>query len=397
MSASPSIVQVRALVPTTANANTFGAARHWILNSKIASPMSKWPEYRLERQSFGLDRLGSLVVEVECSDGSIGISSSLGGTPAAFLVERHLSQFVEGKPLSREGIAVAWEQMHKASLYYGRKGIALHALSAIDLAAWDALGRSQSTPVWGLLGARSPQPLPLYATTPRPDTARDLGFVGGKLPLPAGPAEGEAGLRENVNLAQDMRQRCGDPKDFFLAWDCWMSLDVPYTLELAEACRPLEMYFIEEHLPPDDYWGYAAVKRGLGRSILTATGEHEYTRWGFQLLLDMECADILQPDVTWCGGLSELLIIAEMARKRRVRIVPHASSVYSYHWLVSQSESEFGEFVMFHPDGTQVTPMLAPLLVGEPLPERGVVKVPQTPGFGVELNRQMSWSRPYEH
>lgn len=394
MQSRPTVTSVRALVPTAADSNTFAAPKHWIFNSKIASPMSKWPEYRFERKSFGLERLGSFAVEVECSDGSVGIASSLGGVPAAYLVDKHLSQFVVGKPLSRDGIALAWDQMHRASLYYSRKGIAMHSLSAIDLAMWDALGHSRGQPVWAMLGASAAKPLSLYATTPRPDVARQLGFIGGKLPLPAGPEEGQSGLRENFELARDMRERCGDPKDFWLAWDCWMSLDVPYTFALAEMCRPLGMLFIEEHLPPDDYWGYAEVKRRLHGSTLTATGEHEYTRWGFRLLLDMECADILQPDVTWCGGLSELLIIGEMARERGVRIVPHAASVFAYHWLVAQPDSEFGEFGMFHPMGTEVTPALAPLLVGEPLPQRGSVHLGDTPGFGVALNREMTWSRP---
>jgi L-rhamnonate dehydratase len=359
--------------------------------------MSKWPEYRSDRSSFGLDALGSFAVEVECSDGSVGVCTSLGGVPAAYIVERHLARFIEGKPLTRDGIALAWEQMHKASLYYGRRGLALHALSAIDLSAWDALGRNRQSPIWALLGKGVPRSLPLYATTPRPDVARELGFIGGKLPLPAGPAEGESGLKEDFELAQEMRIRCGDPKDFFLAWDCWMSLDVPFTLKLAQICGPLELRFIEEHLPPDDYWGYADVKRELRGSVLTATGEHEHTRWGFRMLMDMDCVDIIQPDVTWCGGLSELIVIGEMAQAKHIRLVPHASSVYSYQYLATRPDAEFGEFVMFHPAGTEITPMLAPLLVGEPLPVRGTMRLPDTPGFGVELNRDMVWSRPYEH
>src|ERR1700730_18272242 len=107
--------------------------------------------------------------------------------------------------------------------------------------------------------------------------------------------------------------------------------------------------------------------------------------------MDMDCVDILQPDVTWCGGLSELLVIGEMADKRRIRLVPHASSVYSYQYLVTRPDGEFGEVVTFHPQGTAITPMLAPLLVGEPLPKRGVMQLLDSPGFGVELNREVAW------
>ena len=102
-------------------------------------------------------------------------------------------------------------------------------------------------------------------------------------------------------------------------------------LRLTTAAADLGLYWLEEALSPDDYWGYAELKRTVPKDTLVTTGEHEATRWGFQLLLAMECADIMQPDVGWCGGLSELLLIAEMADAHKVLVIPHGSSVYSYH------------------------------------------------------------------
>ena len=179
--------------------------------------------------------LGSVVVEVESESGVIGIGVSTVGLPAAFLVERHLARFVEGERADRIGLM--WDRMWRASLFYGRKGLAVNAISAVDLALWDLLGRLRGEPVLSLIGGAVHDELRCYATGPRPDLAEALGFVGGKLPLRHGPAEGEEGLRRNLETAAEMRERVGD--DFFLAYDCWMSLDLDYALRLAEGLRPI--------------------------------------------------------------------------------------------------------------------------------------------------------------
>lgn len=394
----PTVVAIRALVPTeTGGADYHDQERgHWITDSRIATPMSGWPEYRTSRTSWGIGALGSFVVEVETSDGHIGVAPSIGGPAAAFLVEQHLARFVEGKPLTAEGVAEAWEQMFRASLYYGRRGLALNAISAVDLAFWDAWGRSREEPVWSLLGGREISPLPCYATGPRPDVAKELGFVGGKLPLPAGPADGPAGLADNLALAQWAREACGGD-DFFLAFDCYMALDVPYTLELAKGLEPFRFRWLEEFLLPDDYWGYAEVHRALSPGILTTTGEHESTRWGFQLLLEKDCADMLQPDVGWCGGLTELLRIADLAGSYGVPVVPHGSSVYSYHFVATRPDAPFAEFLMMSPEATEVVPLFSPLLLHEPVPVAGRIELSDRPGFGVDLDRGLCFDRPYQH
>ncbi|MDF3086809.1 enolase C-terminal domain-like protein, partial [Burkholderia sola] len=89
--------------------------------------------------------------------------------------------------------------------------------------------------------------LEFYATGARPDLAKEMGFIGGKLPLHHGPAEGEAGLRRNLDALADMRSRVG--ADFWLMLDCWMSLDVPYATRLAHEAHALGLKWIEECLP----------------------------------------------------------------------------------------------------------------------------------------------------
>lgn len=365
---------------------------HWI-DDHIATPMSKYPEFRKSRQSFGINVLGTLVVEVEASDGTVGFGVTTGGEIGAYIVEKHFARFIEGRAVT--DVELMWDQMYNGSLFYGRKGIVLNAISAVDLALWDLLGKFREEPVYQLLGGPVRREIQFYATGSRPDLAKQMGFIGGKMPLRHGPAEEEEGLRQNLDELRIMRQRVGP--DFWLMWDCWMSLDLPYATRLAKAAAPYEPKWIEEALSPDDYWGYADLRRAVPQGIQIATGEHEATRWGFRLLLEFRCCDIVQPDVGWCGGLTELIKISALADAHKVLVVPHGSSVYSYHFVVTRHNSPFAEFLMMSPNADQVVPMFTPLLLDEPVPVNGRMKVPDRPGFGVRLNPDCALLRPYEH
>jgi L-rhamnonate dehydratase len=389
----PAIKQVRAYVLRGGGADYHDQqGGHWI-DDHIATPMSRYPEYRQSRRSFGINVLGTLVVEIEAADGTVGFAVTTGGEPAAFIVERHLARFLEGRdPAAIEKI---WDQMYFATQYYGRKGLVVNAISGVDLALWDLLGKLRGEPVYQLLGGAVRDELVFYATGSRPDLAQQLGFIGGKLPLHHGPAEGEEGLRRNLEALGQMRSRVGP--DFWLMLDCWMSLDLPYAVRLSHGAREHGLKWIEEALSPDDYWGYAQLKRSTPPGMLVTTGEHEATRWGFRMLLEMECCDIIQPDVGWCGGITELIKIAALAESRGVMVVPHGSSVYSYHFVITRHNSPFAEFLMMAPEADRVVPMFHPQLLGEPVPVNGRLKLPDKPGFGVELNRSLPLHRPYPH
>ena len=118
--------------------------------------------------------------------------------------------------------------------------------------------------------------------------------------------------------------------------DCYMSLDVPYAIRLAEACKPLNIHWWEEVLPPDDIEGYRQIKQAHP-TIKWTTGEHEYTRFGFRRLIEERTLDILQPDVMWVGGMTELLRIAAHASAYELTVVPHGSGPYSYHFITAQT------------------------------------------------------------
>lgn len=389
----PNIRQVRASVARGGGADYADqGSDHWI-DDHVASPMSRYPEYRQSRQAFGLGVLGTLVVEIEADDGTVGFAVTTGGEPAAYIVEHHLARFLEGRsPADYEKI---WDQMYFGSQFYGRKGLVVNTISGVDLALWDLLGKLRKEPVYHLLGGAVRDEIEFYATTPRPDLAKEMGFIGGKLPLHHGPSEGAEGFRKNIAELAEMRSRVGP--DFWLMLDCWMALDVDYATRLALAAHEYGLKWIEEAINPDDYWGYAELKRNVPKGMLVTTGEHEATRWGFQMLLEMDCCDIIQPDVGWCGGITELIKISALADARGKTVIPHGSSVYSYHFVVTRHNSPFAEFLMMAPRADEIVPMMAPQLLGEPVPVDGRLRAStlDKPGFGVELNREVALRRPY--
>jgi len=126
---------------------------HWIVDTPIANPSSGYPELKASRKYWGIDALGSVVVEVELLSGIVGVGVSIGGAPACYLIEEHFSRFVEGQDC--RNLELIWDQMWRGCVNYGRKGLPLQAMSAVDLALWDALGKAKNEPVYNLLGGKT--------------------------------------------------------------------------------------------------------------------------------------------------------------------------------------------------------------------------------------------------
>lgn len=272
-------------------------------------------------------------------------------------------------------------------MFYGRKGLPVAVISVIDLAIWDLLGKIRGEPVYKLIGGATRSRLDFYCTGPAPASAKAMGFTGAKVPLPFGPDEGLPGLLKNVEYLRKQRESVGP--DFPLRVDCYMALNVTYTIELVTAAEKigLNIDWWEECLSPDDFDGFQQLKRAHPGKKFT-TGEHEYSRYGFRKLIEGRNVDILQPDVMWVGGMTELLKISAMASAYDLPVVPHASGPYSYHFVVSQSNSPFQEYLANSADGHTVLPVFGDLFLNEPIPTRGYldVSVLDKPGFGLELN-----------
>ncbi|MBO1221842.1 L-rhamnonate dehydratase [Staphylococcus nepalensis] len=355
---------------------------HWIVK-QIATPMSIYPDYKETRTSFGINALKTLVVEVEAENGEIGFGITTGGYPAAWIVMNHLDRFIVGQKATN--VEKMWDQMYKGSLYYGRKGVVMNAISAIDLALWDLLGHLRQEPVYSMIGGKVREELQFYATGPRPDLAKEMGFIGGKMPLVYGPDDGVEGLNKNIQQAKEMRKKVGE--DFMLMWDCWMALDLPYAKKLMERSEDLGFFWVEECFNPDDYWGYRDLKKAAGNNIMITGGEHEATRHGFRALIEESDIDIIQPDVGWCGGLTELIKIGNLAEAHGKWIIPHGSGIYSHHYVTTKVNAPFTEQLMMAPKADKVLPQFYPLIKDEPIPVNGSLKVSDKPGFGVELNK----------
>jgi len=363
----------------------------WTNTTLISSPMSIYPEYHDDRGSWGKNVLGRVIVEVEDDSGRVGVGISSCGVPGAYIIEHHFKRFLLNQ--YAHDVEKLWDQMYRSSIHYGRKGLAIMAISAVDLALWDLLGIQRQEPVYAMIGGQVRTEIPMYATTPNPEYAKRMGFWGAKMPLSCGPADGRDGLLKNVAIAEEARGKVGD--DFELMYDCWMSLDVPYTIELAKMLEPIRMKWLEECLLPDDYDGLVDVRKAVKSCWLT-TGEHEYTRYGFLELLKRRCVDVVQPDMTWCGGLTEAIKIANLARAYNVHVVPHVSATYSYHFCAAQTNCPFSEFIIWGERGNRIEPVFRNLFRDEPMPENGRVKLPDKPGWGMTLNRDgLNLRRPF--
>ncbi|MBB5754516.1 L-rhamnonate dehydratase [Prosthecomicrobium pneumaticum] len=353
---------------------------HWVIDSLIANPMSGYPKYRERRSSWGIGVLGSLVVEVETAEGVVGVATGHGGVPAAWLIKNHFARFIVGE--DARNLNRIWDELFRASLPYGRKGLPLMAISAVDLAIWDLVGKVREEPVYNLIGGLSRDEISFYCTGPAPDAVKALGFWGAKVPLPYSHFDGEEGLRKNIEYLATQRALVGTA--YPLMVDCYMALTAPYAIRLAEAAKHLDIYWWEEVLAPDDVEGFRLIKQAHP-TVKWTTGEHEYSRYGFRRLIEERTLDILQPDVMWVGGLTELLRIAAHASAYDIPVVPHGSGPYSYHFIASQTGAAFCEYVAASPDGRSIRPVFGDLFVGEDLPKEGKLKVSAAPGFGMEL------------
>jgi len=367
----------------TAKAGTYfkpGDSTHWLVDTIISNPMSGYAKYRERRSSWGIGVLGALVVEIETEDGTVGVATGSGGAPAAWMIKHHFARFLIGE--DARNLNMLWDQLYRSSLPYGRKGLPIMAISAVDLALWDLVGKVRNEPVYNLIGGKSRDEITFYCTTPEPAAIKALGFWGAKVPLPYSHFDGEEGMRKNVEFLT--RHRASVGPDFPLMVDCYMSLSVDYAIRLAEACKPLNIHWWEEVLSPEDIEGFRAIK-AAHPTLKWTTGEHEYTRYGFRRLIEERTLDIVQPDVMWVGGLTELLKIAAHASAYDIPVVPHGSGPYSYQFIASQTGPAFCEYVAASPDGKSIMPVFGQLFDGEPMPQNGKLRLSDAPGFGMTL------------
>jgi L-rhamnonate dehydratase len=357
------------------------AADSWnTTDVEIANPLSIYPRFKPRRSLFYADDLGPLSVMVETDKGITGFG--YGGPGASFVVERHLPKLLVGEdPFQVERL---WDIMWRGTLYYGRKGVAVHAISAVDNALWDIIGQALKTPVYKLLGGGNRERIPCYCTGNNIEQAAEFGFKKIKLAIPYGPADGERGLKENEELVRRAREAVGQDGDVML--DCWMAFTEDYTVELAARLDSYNVYWMEECLMPDDYAGMGRVNAKI-RSTRMATGEHESTRWGFELLAHFKAAAIWQPDMHWCGGLTEMRWIDSLARSQKIPVIPHGGwRGGSAHFVFANENTPWCEMFLPWPGGPQEVYDQFEAEHQITRGPEGIYMRPQDrPGFGFEL------------
>jgi L-alanine-DL-glutamate epimerase-like enolase superfamily enzyme len=348
--------------------------------------------------------VGAVIARLRTDDGLEGIGSAgVGNGAAPYILEHSLRPIVVGaNPFDVE---ILWEKMFRSTINFGRKGVALEAISAVDIALWDVMGKATGQPVYNLLGGRTRDRIRVYASRlyahENLDTlaaeARhfcDQGFTAMKQRFGFGPRDGPAGMRKNVALVKTVRDAIGP--DVELMADAYMGWDVPYSIRMIRMLEDagMNLAWVEEPLIPDQIDGYAQIRRAVQTPI--SGGEHEFTRYGFGELIRREAVDILQPDVNRCGGITEARKIWAMAAAHGLRVIPHAGQVHNYHLVMSQLNSPIAEYF---PGPAENVPLdddtlFWELFRGEPKAVDGHVTLSASPGLGVTLNdeRVREWA-----
>jgi L-alanine-DL-glutamate epimerase-like enolase superfamily enzyme len=337
-----------------------------------------------------------VVVELEAADGHVGVGTAGFGNPAAIELLQQLEPFVVGAAPSE--VARVWETMTRATLNIGRRGVVLHAISAIDIALWDLFGRQLGVPVYELLGGKLRPSLPayaswLYATEDLDALAAEAagwataGFGAVKQRLAYGPLDGKRGIKRNVELVRTVVDAVGPDVDVMA--DAYMSWDVGYAVRCIRAIEDagLRLRWIEEPLVPDEVGGYARVRAAVSTPV--AAGEHEATRYGFRHLVEAGAVDVLQPDVNRLGGITEARRVWALGETFGLDVVPHLGYAHNAHLAIASLATPLLEYMppASDPDEADEDQIFWVAFPDEPRAENGRVTLGSGPGLGVTLDR----------
>jgi len=328
---------------------------------EVANPMSIYPQYKATRSLWMPDpgKLPGFTVEITTDKGVKGYGA--GGAGGGPVVMEHFTKLLVGEnPFDIERL---WDTLWRSSMPYGREGIAINAISGVDLALWDLVGNALGMPVYRLLGGETKARIPAYCTGNDVEQHLKFGYKRVKLAIPYGPADGRDGLKKNTGLVAQTRALVGPDGDIML--DCYMAFNEQYTL---------------------DYEGFARI-RNVIRPIRIATGEHEYTRYGFRQLLEHRSADIWQPDIHWCGGMTELRRIGALAAAYDIPVIPHGGGAFdSVHFIMATTNSPWAETFMPAPGGPdEVYKRFEEDYQVTRGPEGIYVRPSETPGLGWDI------------
>ena len=342
---------------------------------------------------------GSCIVEIETADGIVGWGECYGPSAVAkAYIETQFAPRIIGRDAF--DVEVIWEDLYNRIKDYGGRGMATSALSGIDIALWDIIGKSCGKPIHKLIGGAYRTEVTAYATglyfidmnrlvEEAVEEANEFvgnGFVAIKMKIGLGSP------KLDIERVAAVRKAIGD--DVRLMVDANNCFTVPQAIRIGRELEKLNVEWFEEPISPEDVDGYVEVSRSLDMAV--AGGENEFTRWGFRDLVVRKAMDIIQPDVCAAGGISECRKIAALASAHGVECIPHAwgsaiGLAATLHFLAALPDQP--------PSFRPMPPLLEleqcenpfrDLLSVEPIVQQGgKVQIPTGAGLGIEINRSV--------
>ncbi|RMF88842.1 MAG: mandelate racemase/muconate lactonizing enzyme family protein [Nitrospinota bacterium] len=329
-----------------------------------------------------------IVVKVVSDEGVVGLGEAFAlGTPLAVcnVIEEGLKPYLLGADPTQ--IEALLEKMYRGTFIYGRRGLAVFAISGVEIALWDLVGKLHGLPVSALLGGSVKTRLRAYASLLRYERPEEVVEMAQKY-----VEQGFTALKlhqTDVASVQAVRKAVGDEIDLMVDINC--AWDPQEAIRKAREFAEYNLYWLEEPVwPPEDYRGLAAVAAAVDVPI--ATGENESTHYGFREIITQQGADVLQPSLTKVGGLLETKKICHLAASWNIPVAPHsfyygAGLAATLHLVASTPGCLLVEF----PATALETPLLA-----EPLrPQKGCFELSSQPGLGIELNEAVIEHYPY--
>ncbi|MBL7700336.1 MAG: mandelate racemase/muconate lactonizing enzyme family protein [Chitinophagaceae bacterium] len=279
-----------------------------------------------------------------------------------------------------------WQEMWFKSYYYGRSGPVMHVMSGIDMALWDIMGKATGKPVHKLMGGSFKSKARAYASALMPETPDEVkrmvdSYIGlGYTAIKFGWGPLGYDINLDIKLIKTAKQAAGNNE---IMIDIGKRYQLKSALRVARAMEDLDIYWLEEPLPAEDLEGYKILAASTTTRI--ATGEEESGRRAFKRLIEETHVDLIQPDMSRCGGLTEAKKIATMAYDHNISCIPHAFKTgilvaASIHFVAAVPNAPFLEFSVTD------SPIRKEILVNPFVMKDGYVDVPQGPGLGIEFN-----------
>ena len=339
----------------------------------------------LADSTWKIERAGFTVVRVITEQGLEGhgvtYNDGSGADAVRSLVEKGIAPRLAGRdPLATEAI---WQELVQQFRGIGRKGLAFCAISAVDIALWDLKGKILGLPLYRLLGGSNPE-VAVYASggwtshseDALVDEVRGMVAQGYRIIKMKVGVDGGRNPGRDLRRVRRVRDAIGPEVALLLdANNCW---DSATAVQFANNVRECDIYFLEEPVIADDIPGLARFKQGT--DVPLATGEHEYTKYGVRDLVLAQAADVIQADAAKAGGITEMLKIAAIVQAWNLKLAPHAMEYMHMHLAAALPNTLFIERLNFF------EPLTAGLYRNPPVPVGGMLRVPEAPGLGLELN-----------